>query len=496
MTKVGREHAVVLGAGMAGLFATRVLSEFYDSVTVVERDTLPDRPNHRRGVPQDRHLHAFLGRGVQALSGLFPDLLEEMEAAGAVIVRDGDLSRLYARMGEWELARSGRVADPTALTLCLASRPFIEFHVRRRVMGLPNVTVLDDHDLLELLASADTVTGVRIVNRNSELTAVLNADLVIDATGRAARTPVFLERLGYGRPAEEQSPTPVGYSSEQFVIPGGGIDQQLVMSNQGPRHPSVLLSACEHNTWMLAVGRSIDTGGAPTDFAEMLVLAGEVLPSAISEQLRAALPVGDIVKFRNPASVWRRYDQMPRFPAGLLVIGDAQCSLNPIYGQGMTMAALQALALRDCLDNGDVELARRFFASAAQPIAQAWARNRSAERGPVTTGRWSWRKRLRSKIIETCLVAASNDAAVAESLLRVVHLIDPPSRLNNPTLLLRIATVSARNLFVRLRFPYPRRSPKAPSCAVSPAQKPPRPKSVHVGNSPSGDRVLSSQSKF
>jgi hypothetical protein len=257
MSRADREHAVVLGAGMAGLFATRVLSEFYDSVTVVERDTLPDHPNHRRGVPQDRHLHAFLGRGVQALSGLFPGLVDEMGAAGAVIVRDGDLSRLYARMGDWELARSGRIADPTALTLCLASRPFMEFHVRRRVTRLPNVTIVDAHDLLEIVASADTVAGVRIVNRNSELTATLDADLVIDATGRASRTPVFLERLGYGRPAEEQSPTAVGYSSQRFVIPGRGIDQQLVMSNQGPRHPSVLLSACEHNAWMLAVGRSI-----------------------------------------------------------------------------------------------------------------------------------------------------------------------------------------------------------------------------------------------
>ena len=496
MTTVGRGHAVVLGAGMAGLLAARVLSEFYDSVTVVERDTLPDHPDHRRGVPQDRHLHAFLGRGVQVLSGLFPGLLDEMEAAGAVIVRDGDLSRLYARMGDWELARSGTVADPTALTLCLASRPFTEFQVRRRVMGLPNVTVLDDHDLLEILASADTVTGARIVNRNSELTAVLDADLVIDATGRASRTPAFLERLGYGRPAEEQSPAPVGYSSQQFVIPGCGIDQQLVMSNQGPRHPSVLLSACEHNTWMLAVGRSIDTGGAPADFAEMLVLAGEVLPRTITEQLRATFPLGDIVKFRNPASVWRRYDLMPRFPTGLLVIGDAQCSLNPIYGQGMTMAALQALALRDCLDSGDAGLARRFFASAAQPIAQAWARNRSAERMPVATGRRSLRKRLRSKIIEVSLAAASHDPAVAESLLRVAHLVDPPSQLNNPTLLLRIATVSARDLVVRLTNPNPRRSPNAPGCAISSAQKPPRPRSAKAGNSSAGDRVLSSQSKF
>ncbi|WP_428340827.1 FAD-dependent oxidoreductase [Mycobacterium sp.] len=451
---------MVLGAGMAGLFATRVLSEFYDSVTVVERDTLPDHQDHRRGVPQDRHLHALLGRGVQVLSELFPGVLDEMDAAGAVIVRDGDLSRLYARMGDWELARSGRIADPTALTLCLASRPFMEFHLRRRAMALPNVTFLDDHDLLEMLANADAVTGVRIVHRSSELTTALDADLVVDATGRATRTPVFLERLGYGRPAEERCPTPVGYSSQRFVISDGGIDQQLVISNRGSRHPSVLLSACEHNTWMLAVGRSIESGGAPEGFAEMLALAGEVLPRTISEQLYAALPLGDIVKFRNPASVWRRYDQMPQFPTGLLVIGDAQCSLNPIYGQGMTMAALQALALRDCLYSGAAGLARRFFPSAAQPIAQVWARNRSNERMPLTTGRRSLRKRLRSQIIKSTLVAASEDPVVTESLLRVAHLIGQPNQLNNPKLLLRIAIVSARHLFVKLRDPQAEPSPQ------------------------------------
>jgi flavin-dependent dehydrogenase len=179
-----------------------------------------------------------------------------------------------------------------------------------------------------------------------------------------------------------------------------------------------------------------------------------------------------------------------------LVIGDAQCSLNPIYGQGMTMAALQALALRDCLDGGDDGLARRFFASSAQPIAQAWARNRSNERVPVTTGRRSWRKRLRSKLIESALVAASNDAAVAESVLRVAHLIDPPSQLNNPALLLRIASVSAHDLILRLRNQSLSRPPRAPSRAIPPAQKPPRRRSAKAGNSSSGDRVLSSQSKF
>ena len=167
---------------------------------------------------------------------------------------------------------------------------------------------------------------------------------------------------------------------------------------------------------------------------------------------------------------------MPRFPTGLLVMGDAHCSLNPIYGQGMTMAALQALALRDCLRSGDADLARRFFARAAQPIGQAWSRNRSNERMSVTTGRRPLRKRLRSQIIKGTLIAASNDTAVAESLLRVGHLIDPPTQLNNPRLLLRIATASARNLFVRLRDRSP--MPDGLSSAQAPDRFPRRPVTI------------------
>jgi 2-polyprenyl-6-methoxyphenol hydroxylase-like FAD-dependent oxidoreductase len=445
------ERAVVLGAGVAGLLAARVLSDFYESVIVVERDALPDHPSHRKGVPHDRHLHVVLGRGVQVLAELFPRVLDEMAAAGAVVVRDGDLSRIYSRIGHLELARSGRLADPTALTLCLATRPFVEFHLRRRVADLSNVTVLDGHDLLELCAGAGAVTGVRIVNRGSELTTSLDTDLVIDATGRATRTPVFLERLGYGRPVEERSPTAVGYSSQRFAIPHGGLEQQLITSNQGPRYPSVLLSAGEHGTWMLAVGRSLVRGGAPADFAAMLGLAEGVLPRSISDILRASQPIGDIVMFRNPASVWRRYDQMRRFPRGLLVIGDAQCSLNPIYGQGMTMSALQAVTLRDCLRSGDVELARRFFARAAQPVGQAWASNRTDERVRMAAGKPSMSARLRGRIVKGILIAASRDAAVAERLLRVAHLIDPPSRVIDPKLLPRIFAANALHQYAKIR---------------------------------------------
>lgn len=451
--KSDRKHAVVLGAGMAGLFAARVLSEFYDSVTVVERDMLLDHPSNRRGVPQDRHLHNFLGRGVQVLAEFFPGLLDEMAAAGAIVVNDGDLGRIYARMGQWELKRSGMVANPTGLTLCLASRPFVEFYVRRRVAALPGVTFLDGHDVLEPIAADDAVTAVRIVDRRSEITTALNADLVVDASGRSALIPAFLERLGYGRPNEERSPTAVGYSSQRLAIPSGCIDQQVVMSNRGPREPGVLLLACEHHTWMLAVGRSIENGGAPADFATMLTLSEDVLPRAIADALRNGQPIGEIAMFRNPAAVWRRYDQMRRLPRGLLVVGDALCSLNPIYGQGMTMAALQASTLRDCLRSGDAALAHRFFAGAAQHINPVWTRNHANDRLPSATRKRSIQQRLRHQIVKATLIAASNDITVAERLLRVGNLIDPPTRLTDPALIPNVVVANVRHLLAGFQGP-------------------------------------------
>lgn len=446
-------HAVVLGAGIAGLFAARVLSEFYDSVSVVERDRLADYPSDRKGVPQGRHVHMFLGRGTQILAELFPGLLDELSSAGAVVINDGDLSRFYARTGRFELKRSGTLSDPAALTLCLASRPFMEFHVRRRVAALPNVTFMDSHEVVELCAAAGAVTGVRIAHRGNGAATVLDADLVVDAMGRAARTPAFLETLGYPRPRENRSPVTLAYSSQSLCIPKGRLNKQLVAFNQGPGRPGGLLLACEHDTWMMAVGRSAEGATAPADFAEMLTLAQDALPPELTDGLRRADAVGEIAMFRSPAAVWRRYEQLVRFPRGLLVMGDALCSPNPFYGQGMTMAAQQAMTLRDCLQAGDAELAPRFFRGAARDIGPTWARNQAGDRGPSAGRKRSMRQRLRGQIIRATMKAANHDTVVAERLLRVTHLIDPPTRLQEPALVPRILMANLLHLVGHIHRP-------------------------------------------
>jgi 2-polyprenyl-6-methoxyphenol hydroxylase-like FAD-dependent oxidoreductase len=420
---------------MAGLLAARVVSEFYEAVTVIERDRLPDGPTQRKGIPQGPHLHNLMNRGTHVLEELFPGFLEEIVAAGANVIDDGDLSRVYARFGRYGLNRSGKFADPSTVAFYLASRPFLEFHVRRRVSALANVRFLDAHEAVEpLAATADRVTGVLVVERATGVASALSADLVVDAMGRAARTPAFLEKLGYGRPVERRSAARANYSSQLLRIPEGLFAERLIFV-QGQSAGGGLL-AYEGGTWILSVGRA----GAepPTDFAGMIEVAEQFAPPSVVAGLRSAEPVGDVAVFRFYDAVWRRYDRMPRFPVGLLVMGDALCTLNPIYGQGMTLAALEALALQDYL-RGDSAVSQEYFRAAAEYIGPTWAMNQAND-GTQTPAQ-GWRavsRRLANWVVSAGMTAAERDMVLTERFFRVAQLFDPPSRLRDPSLFMRV----------------------------------------------------------
>ena len=208
---------------VAGLLAAAALAErFSESVTVVERDLLPDRPIARRGAPQGRHLHSLLSRGSQTMDELLPGFLGDLATAGALVLDDANLYAhlhpqrpLYVR---WPL---DPVVDPAALTTYQASRPFVEFHLRQRVSARSNVAVLVDHQVSEAVAAQpNRITGVRVSDRATGKLATLHAELVIDATGRGTRTPLLLEQLGYSR-APQRSFTANGiYYSQLLAIPG------------------------------------------------------------------------------------------------------------------------------------------------------------------------------------------------------------------------------------------------------------------------------------
>lgn len=449
VTELG-DRAVVLGASMAGLLAARVLAEHYRTVTVVERDVCPHGPANRRGVPQARHAHALLARGAQILDELFPGILQELVADGAPVWDDGDMTRFHMCIGGHLLCCTGYAEgfDPALHSLYSPSRPLLEAHVRQRVKALGNVTVLEGCDVVELTSTDDhrRITGVRVVDRDSGAASELAADLVVDAMGRAAHTPAALDALGYGRPVEEHITVHTVYVSQALRIPPGAIHETLIAIPPVPDRPTgMFLASNENDVWMLTVFGMVGHE-PPRDLAGILDFVAAFAPPKFLAAIRSGEPQAPVVQHRLPSSQWRRYDKMRRFPDGLLVCGDAMCSFNPIYGQGMTVAALEAVALKEALRHGTTELTRRYFGSAATSIRAAWNLAAGSDLTfPEVEGNRAPGMRVINRFVDWVLTAAEHDPVVVRQFIRVTGLLDPPTRLFNPAFVLRVAAVNMRH---------------------------------------------------
>jgi 2-polyprenyl-6-methoxyphenol hydroxylase-like FAD-dependent oxidoreductase len=263
---------------------------------------------------------------------------------------------------------------PIWFSLRLSCQARRQLHVRQRVRAIRNVTLMDGYDVVKLTSNADRsrITGVTITSREGDHKRALTADLVVDATGRGSRTPAFLENLGYDRPVEDEVVMRLAYASQLLRIPPGMVKELLVIIGPIPARPTgMALLAHENDTWMLTVFGMVGRE-PPADYLGMLRFIEDFTPAHVMSALRCAEPLGEVARYRTPSSRWRRSDKMRRFPAGLLVFGDAIASFDPTYGQGMTVAALQSLALDRCLRRGAHGLAPRYFRAAAKPIGVAW----------------------------------------------------------------------------------------------------------------------------
>ncbi|MGH3973705.1 MAG: FAD-dependent oxidoreductase [Pseudonocardiaceae bacterium] len=439
-------HAVVLGASMAGLLATRVLTEAYRTVTVIDRDAMPEIGGHRRGVPQGRHVHVLYPRGRVVLDELFPGFTTHIVEAGAKL---GDV------LGNCRWLLSGyrlRQADIRVLGL-FASRPFLEGQIRARVRALPGVTFLENTNIVGLTATADgrRVTGARVRGRDGE-TVDVPADLVVDATGRGSRTPVWLEQLGYQRPAESRADIGLGCATRTYRLRPGALGQDLLIGTgrtlDNPRLGA--LAAVEGGRHIVTLG-GILGNHPPTDPAGFDAFAASLPFADIAEAIAGARPLDDPISFRFPASVRHRYELLPQFPDGLLVIGDAVSSFNPIYGQGMTVIANQALVLRRLLAHSANTATRpdpnQYFRAIAKVIDPPWDIAVSADLSfPGVPGTRTGKIRMGNAYLSRLHAAAASDVALGAAFVRVIGLVDRPEGLLRPDRALRVWWANRRHL--------------------------------------------------
>jgi flavin-dependent dehydrogenase len=434
MEHPSRDRAVILGAGIAGLLAARAVAETYGEVVIVDRDPLGPDASPRRGVPQGRHLHGLLARGHDQLEAFFPGLVGELVGAGAP---KGDMLANGRLLFGGHRFRQG----PSGLPALCVSRPVLEAAVRRRVAGLPNVRFLPNHDAVGLLGSSEHVSGVRLIGRADGSAVVeLQADLVVDACGRGSRMPAWLESLGMTRPLQEQVRIGVGYSTRTYRLPSGTMGDDLVaICAPTPARPrGGGLSLLEGGRCMVTL-MGILGDFPPVDPDGFLGFAGDLALPDIRDAIGEGEALGEPVGHRHPTSTWNRYDRLHRLPLGLVVVGDAVCALNPIYGQGMTVAALEAEALRRQLaDRGGFD-PRPFQREVGRIVGGAWALATGADLAfPGVEGKRTVMSELIGGYIGRLQAGAARDPRLGAAFLRVSSLVDPPAAVFRPSTALRV----------------------------------------------------------
>ncbi len=430
-------RAIVIGGSIAGLLAARVLSDFFDKVLIVERDIPPSTPGSRKGVPQGNHAHGLLAGGRARLERLFPGMFEGMVAGGAIPVDSGqDIA--------WFSNHAWRLRAPLGAGSYLQSRPFLEFHVREHVRKLRNLSEICASAIgLAFDKGAERVTGVRVARRGEEET-VIPADLVVDCSGRGSRLPQWLESMGFPRPPVSTVRVDVGYSSRYFEFRNGHEPDwhgMLIIGAPPDGNRQGVMFRAEGNRWQATLA-GMFRDYPPNDERGFLEYANSLEQPHLCQVLRDATPVSEIATYRFSAHQRHHYERLQRFPAGLLTMGDAVCSFSPTYGQGMTVAAIEAEILQQSLrqTKGSAQkLWRAFFHRIAEPVQTAWALATGGDLAfPQTEGERPSSGRWRKQYLGHVLALCSSDAVVLREWTQVAHMVAPFPVLFHPRIATRV----------------------------------------------------------
>lgn len=430
-----RNHAVVIGGSIAGLWAARVLADHFERVTVIDRDHFPTLPEARRGVPQGRQVHVLLVRGQQILDQLFPGLSAELEAGGVTTIRWTEDTYSYGTHGRWS------EPFPYGYRTLGCSRILLEWHMHQRLSQNPKITFVEGRQVTGLILDETNsrAIGVRTAATGAERAIsgeeAITADLIVDASGRESKAPDWLTALGYPAPEEIAIDSHVGYATRFYQRPANfnaRWKSVLIQSRDGTISRSGLIYPIENDQWMaLLVGVNLQL---PDDDASYLEFARLLPQSDFYDAIKDAEPLSPVYRYLRTGNQLRRYDQLERFPESFVILGDAACAFNPVFGQGMTVSAMEALLLDEHLRQPDAPgFSLRFQQAVAKLIASPWqlatsedARNKSAGESV------SLRTRFLRTYLDHLLGMVGTNPTVGRAFLDVQHLLQPPTVLFQP----------------------------------------------------------------
>ncbi|MFJ8229849.1 FAD-dependent oxidoreductase [Streptomyces sp. NPDC094448] len=428
-------RAVVIGGGMAGMLAAQVLTRHADEVTVVERGELPDGPRPRRELPQARHVHVLYSGGARVVEELIPGITEDWIAAGArrIPLPTGLVS--YTAQGwlrRWPVEMQYMIA---------CTRDLLDWVVRRRVLGHPRIRLLDGHELTGLLGTRHGVTGVR-VRTSAGVVRHLDADLVVDASGASSRARTWLAEIGAGAVDEETVDSGLVYASRFYRAPAGAENFPVVNVQSVPREPvpgrTATIVPVEDRRWLVTLSGT--RGGEPTRDPELFeVFARGVRHPVVADLLSrtTALP-GDIAVSRSTVNGRRYFERATHWPERFLAIGDSVATYNPLYGQGMSVAAQGVAAMdRELARAGRLSapgLACRVQRAVAGPVSVAWQMATSQDiLYPGAKGRRPGRSTtLVGAYADRVTRAATGRMSVTQAFLDVITLSEPATRWLDP----------------------------------------------------------------
>jgi 2-polyprenyl-6-methoxyphenol hydroxylase-like FAD-dependent oxidoreductase len=438
---------------MAGLLAAGVLSDHFAQVTVIERDRLTGDVEPRKGVPQGRHVHSLLAQGAIIMGEYFPDLFRTLAQDGAIPV--GTDSIRWNQLGVW----MAPVRSPVKISF--QSRPFLEQHLREQLAARENVRIMDACEVSQLCAHNDRVTGVVLRHRAREQhEEALAADLVVDVSGRGSRAPHWLNSLGYGNVQETSVKIDVGYATRIYRCPTHHLSSDwkalLIYGNPPDDKRGGVIFPIQGGHWMVTLAGSL-RDYPPDDETAFLEFAHSLAQPDLYEAIKDAEPVTPIAVYKYSANRWRHYERMRRLPEGFIIMGDAACSFNPIYGQGMSVAAIEAQTLDLCLreqfdgNNGVAGFTQSFQQAIARAIKTPWLLATGEDlRYPGAEGKRPLSTRLLNRYMRRVVELTASDPGMAATLLRVRNLLKPLRALFQPRIILAVLRLELAD--VRRKF--------------------------------------------